>query len=140
MYRICMTFSKRSFLFSALVLSSFVVSSAAFSGVQATADEVVEKHLAAIGGREALSKLTSQRATGTMVVGAQGLDLTGPLEMLSKAPNKVKLSISLDLSPAGMNDKMVIEQKFDGTAGWMLNSMQGNQEVTGNQLDNMRNN
>ena len=33
-----------------------------------TADEVIEKHLAALGGREALGKLTSRKATGTMTV------------------------------------------------------------------------
>lgn len=134
-----MTLPKRSVLFSAVLLSSVILSAAVSSGAQTTADEVIEKHLAAIGGREALSKVTSQRASGTMVVGTPNGDLTGPMEMLSKAPNKVKLSVSLDLTPMGMNEKMVIEQKFDGTSGWMLNSLQGNQEVSGNQLDNMKN-
>ncbi|HXT71304.1 MAG TPA: hypothetical protein VN700_16210 [Vicinamibacterales bacterium] len=135
-----MNLSKRALLFSTLLLSSIVVSAATSSATQATADEVIEKHLAAIGGREALSKLTSQRATGTMTVGTPGGDLTGPVELLSKAPNKARLMISLDLTPMGMNDKMVIEQKFNGTTGVMTNSMQGNQEVSGNQLDNMKSN
>ncbi len=132
-----MTLLKRSVLLSAVLLSSAAVVTAS-SGVQATADEIIEKHLAAIGGRAALGKLTSQKATGTMIVGTPNGDLTGPLEMWSKAPNKVRLTISLDLTPMGMNEKMLIEQKFDGTAGWMINSLQGNQEVTGNQLDNMK--
>ena len=48
--------------------------------------------------------------------------------------------MTLDLSALGVSDKMVLEQKFDGTAGWTLNSMQGNSEIAGNQLQNMRNN
>ena len=32
-----------------------------------------------------------------------------------------------------------IDQKFDGTSGWALNTLQGDTQITGNQLDNMRN-
>jgi outer membrane lipoprotein-sorting protein len=131
---------KRSLFISLLMASSFLLPAGATSAVQATADEIIEKHLAAIGGREALGKLTSRRGTGTMTVGTPGGDLTGPVELLSKAPNKVRVLITLDLTPMGMSDKMVIEQKFNGTAAWMLNSMQGDQEITGNQLENMRGN
>jgi hypothetical protein len=35
---------------------------------------------------------------------------------------------------------MILEQKFDGAAGWMVNSMQGSTAIVGNQLQNMRNN
>src|SRR5262249_5499927 len=48
--------------------------------------------------------------------------------------------LELDLSAMGMPDKMVIDQKFDGTNGVSLNSMQGEAEISANQLDNMRNN
>jgi len=135
-----MNIQKRSVLFALLLASSFLVPAMASSGAQATADEIIEKHLAAIGGREALGKLTSQKATGTMTIATPNGDLSGPVEMVSKAPNKARVYISLDLTPVGMSDKMVIEQKFNGTSGWMMNSMQGDQEITGNQLDNMRNN
>jgi outer membrane lipoprotein-sorting protein len=134
-----MNISKRPILLSFVLASSFLVSAAA-AGRQATADQVIEKHLAALGGREAVAKITSRRATGTVSVGSPAGDLTGPVELLSKAPNKARVLITLDLTPAGMADKMTIEQKFNGTSGWMLNSMQGNQEITGNQLDNMKNN
>ena len=42
---------------------------------QATADEIIEKHLAAIGGRDALAKLTSQKATGTMTIKGQSVNI-----------------------------------------------------------------
>jgi hypothetical protein len=135
-----MNIQNRPLLFSLLLASSFLVPAMASSGAQATADEIIEKHLAAIGGRDALAKLTSQKATGTMSITTPNGDLKGPVEMLSKAPNKARVYIQLDLTPVGMSDKMVIEQKFNGTAGWMMNSMQGDQEITGNQLDNMKNN
>lgn len=117
-----------------------LLATAAPAAQSLTADQIIEKHLAASGGREALSKLTSRRATGTVTIGTPGGDLTGPIEISTKAPNKLRVAIQLDLTPMGVNDKMVIEQKFDGTAGWMINSMQGDTQITGNQLDNMRNN
>ena len=107
---------------------------------QPTADEVIEKHLAAIGGRDVLSKLTSRRATGTVSVSTPAGDLSGPAELLSKAPNKVRVRIELDLTPMGLNQKLTVDQKFDGTTGWILDSMQGDRQVTGNQLENMRSN
>ena len=103
-----------------------------------TADEVIEKHLTAVGGRAALEKLTSRKATGTITLTTQNGDLSGPVELYSKPPNKVRAFIVLDLSPMGMNDKLTLDQKFDGTTGWTLDSMQGNNQITGNQLENMK--
>jgi hypothetical protein len=105
-----------------------------------TPDEVVEKHLAALGGRAALAKLTSRRSTGTVTIATPNGDLAGPIEISLKSPNKTRAYITLDLTPLGAPDKMTIEQKFDGTAGRSTNSMQGAAEITGNQLLNMRNN
>jgi len=48
--------------------------------------------------------------------------------------------MTLDLSAMGVPEKMVVEQKFNGSVGWALNSLQGDTEISGNQLDNMRNN
>jgi hypothetical protein len=105
-----------------------------------TADEIVEKHLAAMGGRDALTKLTSRRSTGTITIATPNGDLAGPCEIDVKAPNKTRAYMELDLTPLNVPQKMVVEQKFDGAAGWGLNSMQGDAEITGDQLQNMRNN
>jgi len=48
--------------------------------------------------------------------------------------------LSLDLAAVGGPGTLTIEQIFDGVAGWSLNPMQGDQEITGTQLENMRNN
>ena len=85
-----MNIQNRPLLFSLLLASSLFVPAMASSGAQATADEIIEKHLAAVGGRDALAKLTSQKATGTMTIATPNGDLTGPVEMLSKAPNKAR--------------------------------------------------
>jgi outer membrane lipoprotein-sorting protein len=104
-----------------------------------TADEVVEKHLAAMGGREALGKLTTRKATGTITVTTPQGNISGPLEAYSKVPNKMRLYVVLDLTPMGMNDTLTLDQKFDGTTGWALNTLQGDRQISGNQLDNMKN-
>lgn len=123
-----------------VLLSLLFVPAVAGRVITQSADDVVEKHLAALGGREALGKLTSRRSTGTITIATPNGDLSGPIEISIKAPNRSRVLIQLDLSALGAPDKMVIEQKFDGTAAWALNSMQGDTEITGNQLDNMRNN
>lgn len=103
-----------------------------------TADEMIEKYLTAMGGRAALAKLTSQVATGTITVSAQGNDLSGPVEAYEKAPNKSRLYFKLDLSQMGAGE-LVIDQRCDGKIAYAMNSMQGDREITGNQLQGMLN-
>lgn len=102
-----------------------------------TADEVVEKHLAAIGGRAVLAKVTSQIATGTISVGTQMGDIGGSVEVTRKAPNKSRSLMVLDLSAMGAA-AMTVDQRFDGQAGWVGNTMQGDRDITGGQLQSMK--
>jgi len=104
-----------------------------------TADEVIEKHIAALGGRNALGKLTSRHSTGTVTLSTPMGELSGPFEDFDKPPNKHRTSVQLDTKPVGGPGLMVVEQKFDGTKGWVLNSLQGDTEITGNLLENMQN-
>ncbi len=105
-----------------------------------SADEVVEKYLAALGGRPALAKLTSRKGVGTVTIGTPNGDLPGTIETYSKAPNKSRALLTLDLSAFGASEMMTLDQRFDGTTGWALSPMQGDQQITGNQLENMKNN
>ena len=66
-----------------------------------TADDVVEKHLSAMGGRAALGKLTSRSTVGTMTLSTPAGDITGPIEILSQPPNKTRTLIKMDLSALG---------------------------------------
>jgi hypothetical protein len=103
-----------------------------------TADDVVEKHLAAIGGRAALSKLTTQVASGTVAISAQGADIGGSIEISRKAPNKSRTLMKLDLSSVG-GSEMIVDQRCDGKTAFASNSLQGDREITGDQLQNMLN-
>ena len=103
-----------------------------------TADEIIEKSIAAGGGREALAKLTSRATTGTMTVTTPGGDIAGTVEVLNQAPNKVQTVITLDLSAMGAGI-MTIDQRFDGTTGHATNSIQGDIPVTDSQVDTWRN-
>jgi len=104
-----------------------------------TADEIIEKYLTAIGGREALAKLKSRTMTGTITVTTPGGDISGPVELMAQEPNKARMLIKLDLSTFGAGE-MVFDQRFNGQAGYVIDSMQGNRDVAGAQLDTMRNN
>jgi len=122
-------------LFPLVMLPALAASAAAQS-----ADEVVERHLAAIGGREALAKLTSRKVTGAVTLSRPAGDLSGTVEIYSKPPNRTRSVIRLNISALGGPDEMTSEQIFDGRAGYAMNSIQGNSEILGRQLDAMRNN
>jgi hypothetical protein len=120
-----------------LLLAAVVLSWAGAAQAQ-TADEIVEKTLAALGGRAALAKLTSRSTTGTMTVSTPGGDVSGTIEILNEAPNKSRQLITLDLSSLGAGS-LVVDQRFNGTSGYSMDSMRGNRDITGGQLDNLRN-
>jgi hypothetical protein len=103
-----------------------------------TADEIIEKHLAALGGRTALNNLKSRSLKGTITVSTPVGEITGPIEILNQVPNKSRTFIQLDLSGLGLG-KVIQDQRFDGTSGYVVDTMQGNRDITGDQLEAMRN-
>ncbi len=123
----------------ALAFSVLLLPTLATFAAPQTADEIIEKHLAAIGGRAALAKITSRKAVGMVTLTTEAGDLTGPAELYTKAPNKSRALLTIDLTPVGMSETMTIDQRFNGTEGWAKNSMQGDTQIMGNQLDNMKN-
>ena len=129
----------KRFFTALLALTLLPALSGAANAQSLTADQIIEKHLAAIGGREALTKLTSLKATGTFSVDTPMGALGGPLEMLAKAPNKVRTTVRIDVSAVGGPGEMVQEQIFDGTNGWTLNSLQGDQAMSGDELESAKN-
>jgi len=102
-----------------------------------TADEIVEKYLTAIGGRAALGKVTSRTATGTISVTTPAGDLTGSIELYNKAPNKVRTVVKIDASSLGVG-QILQDQRFDGTSGYAIDSLNGNRDITGDQAEIMR--
>jgi len=104
-----------------------------------TADEVVDKYVAAIGGRGALAKLTSRTMTGTITLTTPQGDLSGPVEIYAVPPNKSRTVVKLDLSAFGAG-QMTVDQRFDGASGYVIDTLQGNRDITGAQAENMKNN
>ena len=103
-----------------------------------TADELVEKYLTAIGGRTALEKLKSRSTTGTVTLSTPVGDVSGAIETLNEAPNKSRNLMKLDLSSLGIG-QVVIDQRFDGQSGYVLDTLQGNRDITGDQLETLKN-
>src|SRR6185295_7928833 len=93
-----------------------------------TADDVITRHIAALGGREALARVTSRKTTGTVTLVLPAGEISGPFEGYYKAPNKSRAYMKIDASSLGAGE-MIIEQKFDGTNGYLLNSLQGDAEM-----------
>jgi hypothetical protein len=104
-----------------------------------TAEEVVEQHLEAIGGRDALSKIQNRHSAGTMKVATQGMEFSGPIEIYNRQPNWLRVYVKLDLSSAGAGEA-VIDTRFDGKTGFTSHSMEGDREIAGKQLEAMREN
>jgi outer membrane lipoprotein-sorting protein len=126
--------------FLPVLLSLVLIPAAARTARAQTPDEIIEKHLAAIGGRDALAKLTSRRSVATITIATPMGDIPGTAEFDAKGPNKSRVYLQLDASAMGMTDKITIDQKFDGTNGVSQNSTNPDADLTPNQLDNMRNN
>jgi len=127
-----MKIASRRLLPAAMVLACARIASAQ------TADDVIDKHLAALGGRAAIAKLTSRSLAGTMTFSTPAGDVSGTIEIMNQPPNKVRTLTKLDLSSQGVG-VVVVEQRFDGTSGYVLDSIRGNRDITGNQLENLKN-
>jgi len=90
-----------------------------------TIDRVLDKYIEALGGKEALEKITSRQAKGSFDLPAMGAN--GTLTMVAKAPNKSAMTI--DIPGFG-----VIQMAFDGTVGWENNPMVGMRDLVGKEL------
>ena len=103
-----------------------------------SADEIIEKHIAASGGRAAFAKITSRTSVGTLSLTTPVGDLMGSIEIYAKKPNKTRTFVKIDATALGGG---VIEQdqRFDGTTGYILDSFQGNRPIEGDQLEGLKN-
>ena len=124
-------------LLNGLMLAALALTSARSASAQ-TADEIIEKYLTAMGGRAALGKLTSRSTAGTMTLSTPAGDISGPIETLNQRPNKTRTLINMDLTSLGAGP-MVVDQRFDGATGYALDSLRGNHDITGGQLEAMKN-
>lgn len=82
----------------------------ATAGAPATADQIIEKYVTALGGADAMKKVTSRVGKGVIIVAGKET----PVEVFTKAPNK-----RVTITHTGTSDSFTA---FDGTAGWMGNT------------------
>jgi zinc protease len=89
-------------------------------------DVILANHAKAVGGKEAIEKITSRSMKGSFDLEAFGV--TGaPVEMFAKAPNKTATKI--DIPGFG-----VVNRVFDGAAGWHSDPSSGLRELSGVEL------
>jgi len=86
------------------------------------ADEILAAYVTALGGREALEKITSRTAKGTFEV--SGIAMSGSVEDYEQAPNKMLMVLR-------MPGNQVFKDGFDGSVGWELNPDDGLKLKTG---------
>src|SRR5262245_2337660 len=103
-----------------------------------TAEEIVEKSIAALGGRPAHAKVESRLTVGTIVLSPPVGDINGTIEVTNAAPNKARTLIKADLSALGAGS-LVVDQRFDGHSGYILDSLQGDRDMPEKQAESLRN-
>jgi zinc protease len=91
-----------------------------------TVDELLDKYVKAIGGKEAIEKVTSRSMKGSFNLEAFGV-ADAPVEMFAKAPNKRAMKI--DIPGFG-----VVNQVFNGSTAWSSDPMSGLRELSGSEL------
>jgi len=94
-------------------------------------DQVLDRYVAALGGKAAIEKITTRVAKGTFELPDQGV--VGTYEAFAKAPNKSGSEIQFE----GFG---VVRQGFDGTVGWAESPQAGLREMAGQELSNTRRN
>jgi hypothetical protein len=91
------------------------------------AREIINRHIEAVGGRDAILSHKSMRAVGTITI--PGAGMSGPFEVHSASnPSRFVLKSSIE----GIGE---IAEGFDGTHGWSVNPMTGPALKTGKELE-----
>ncbi len=94
-----------------------------------SARQVIDRHIAAIGGRAAILARTSSHASGSMSIPSTGM--TGSVDVFAAKPDKSLFRMTI----GGIG---AIEEGFDGTIGWSLSPMTGPALVQGKELEQKR--
>jgi hypothetical protein len=81
-----------------------------------TARQIIDRHVAAVGGRAAILAHTSSHSSGTHVIASRGL--SAAFEGFAAKPNKMLERFSLELGG-------IILEGFDGQHGWSVSPVTG---------------
>ena len=93
-----------------------------------SAQEILARQVAAIGGEAAWKAVASMHATGTFSLTAQAL--SGTIDMQAARPAKVRVVITL----AGVGR---VESGYDGKVGWSIDPLAGPSVLAGRELSEM---
>lgn len=94
-----------------------------------SARSIIDRHIAAIGGKDALTKNVSTYLKGTISMPANGI--SGPFEVYAAKPDKNLTKITL----GGIGE---ILEGFDGTVAWTISPMTGPMLAQGKELEQKR--
>ena len=94
-----------------------------------TTQEILDKYVKAMGGRDAIMKVKSWKSTGSVEVVPMGV--TGTIETINEAPDRSYVKTSL----AGLGDFI---EGYDGKVAWTSNPVQGLREKSGPELSQTR--
>jgi outer membrane lipoprotein-sorting protein len=94
-----------------------------------TVDEILERNIKAIGGEEAIRKITSRSSKGSFDL--EAMNISGTFEMVAKAPNRTATTIELP----GMGK---MSNVFDGTKAYSADPMNGVREPSGTELEPLK--
>ena len=119
-----------------LLAAAFVLLLGPNVAVAQSGDEILDKTITALGGQAALSKIKSRAASGSITIATPVGNVDGTVEIAYAVPNKIRTLTKASVPLAG---QLVIDQRFDGKTGYVLDSLRGNRDITGNQLDNLVN-
>jgi outer membrane lipoprotein-sorting protein len=92
-------------------------------------DEIINKYVRAIGGQDAILKIKSRLAKGTIEVPGAGLQ--GTAEIWTEAPNRF-------LSITTFSGKEVNRVCFDGKTGWAQDLQIGLRDLAGKELSQLK--
>jgi hypothetical protein len=91
-----------------------------------TAQSIVERHVAAIGGAEAYRAVSSVHARGRLEIPASGI--VAAFELFTARPSRMLYRVTVP----GVGR---IENGYDGTVGWSVNPVAGPELLAGRQLE-----
>lgn len=94
-----------------------------------TAQEILNRYAAVVGGEAAWAKVHSRASKGTIEL--EGMNVTGTFEANEEAPNKSWVLVSLP----GIGDFL---QVCDGTSAWSNDPQSGFRELAGEELEDAR--
>jgi hypothetical protein len=87
---------------------------------------IVDRHIKAVGGRDAILAHKSMHASGTLSMPSNGIN--GPVDIYGAAPDHVMVRTSI----TGIGE---IVDAYDGKTGWSINPMTGPSLKSGKELE-----